>query len=106
MSNQAMYRRLQRVANRQGGQVGVLGNYYGGDYAAAERATGTPPGASPRELMEEIIEEQRRALAAELLKIRAETEGPLTEIAEQANAAAAIIYPDLPEEAEEEPANG
>lgn len=100
MSNQAMYRRLQRVANRQGGQVGVLGNYYGGDYAAAERATGTPPGTSPRELMEEMIEEQRRALAAELLKLRAEVapDFALYQIAEQANAAAAIIYPDLPAE--------
>lgn len=101
MSNQAMYRRLQRVANRQGGQFATLGAY---DYPAAERATQTPPVVSPRELMEEMIEEQRRALAAELLKIRAEhPEANLPEEALACGVAATRIYPDLPPETEEAP---
>lgn len=92
-SHRAMLRRIQ---NQRAGFVGGIG---------AQQPM--LPSGNPREYVEEQLANDRAYLAAELLKIMAETsrEMALQNVARECVAAAAIIYPDL-EEPEEAPATG
>lgn len=109
--NRSLLRSLQRTLAAQqrfaslGGGGTATGGYIGGVQAERGYTDTAPNRQALRDELQQQVERERDSLAAELLKIRAEAPGDktLSGLASEANAAAAVIYPDLP--AEEEPAN-